>query len=76
MHGPYLPLPKAAEYCGYSTDRFRKIVRDYELPKYGPHRNKFSPVDLDLWMHDPESFKVREKRRSRKIMKLTLDAPA
>lgn len=76
MHGPYMSMSAAAAYCGYSKDRFRKVVRDYELPKYGPHRNRFSPVDLDTWMSDPNSFKIRTQRRHHKIMKLTLDAPA
>lgn len=55
MHvkGPYLNLKQAAEYCGYSPDTFRRKLRQYELPRYGPEGNRFAQSVLDAWMQSP-----------------------
>lgn len=73
MTGPFLTLKESAKYCGYKYDTFKKIAREYNLPRYGPNRSKLSQVDLDSFMVDPTSFmSVRrfissERRKPRKI---------
>lgn len=63
---------EAAEYCGYSVDTFRRHLRSYPLPKYGPKRNRFKAIDLDAWMEDPHKFKVIPiKRGAEKMLSLT-----
>lgn len=66
MRGPYLTLPQAAEYCGYSTDHFREILKGYAVPTYGPKNNRYRAVDLDAWMENPDEYKPREQAVKRR----------
>lgn len=67
----YMNQTEAAEYCGYSVDTFRRHLRSYPLPKYGPKRNRFKAIDLDAWMKDPHKFKVVTLRpRAEKTLSL------
>jgi len=54
--GPYLTAKQAAKYIGYSLQVFYKLVRDYQIPKYGPSRNRYRQLDLDNFMESPYCF--------------------
>lgn len=71
MHvkGPYLNLKDAAAYCGYSPDTFRRKLRQYELPRYGPESNRFAQSVLDAWMQSPETFRAAPKQPRRRRAK-------
>lgn len=47
---------EAAEYCGYSTAKFRQFAKDYDIPKCGPNLNRYRKVDLDSFMACPGDF--------------------
>jgi len=68
----YYGTRKAADYCGYSYETFRKIIREYQLPKYGPRRNRFSVHDLDEFMVEPEQFTVQSNRKAGRRKPITL----
>jgi hypothetical protein len=68
----YLPLPQAAAYCGYSADRFRRIVKEYSVPRYGPSRNRFKIADLDDWMENPPAFRSVQPARRKKFTPVTV----
>jgi hypothetical protein len=60
----YLNLKNAAVYCGFNSARsFSRIINDYELPKYGPSRNRYKVSDLDEFMKSPSSFVAAPVRR-------------
>jgi hypothetical protein len=59
-------MRQAAEYCGYGYETFRKMMRSYQLPKYGPKRNRFSVVDLDAFMANPEEFRQVKRQKVRR----------
>lgn len=69
METQYLNQKQAAAYCGFSVDHFRKdVLPSYELPKYGPKRNKYRIIDLDAFMAEPEVFlEKNESERFRGI---------
>lgn len=53
----WLTAKQAAHYCGYSSvSYFLKLVRKYNIPKYGPKKNRFDKFDLDEWMRNPDIF--------------------
>lgn len=54
----YFNVIGAAEYCGYAPETFRRHVRQYPLPRYGPKKNRIKRLDLDVWMEDQNAFKV------------------
>ena len=56
METRWLTSSQAAEYCGYSVKSFRKMVKKYQVPRYGPKRNRYDRWDLDTWMQDPNVF--------------------
>lgn len=63
---PYLTLAKAANYCGYkSAKHFWRLLREYNLPRYGPNQNRYRISDLDTWMENPEAFKSKPQPRRR-----------
>lgn len=66
MTGPFLTLKESAKYCGYKYDTFKKIAREYSLPRYGPNRSKLSQVDLDSFMVDPTRFVSMSRLASNK----------
>ena len=68
--GPFLTSAKAAEYCGYSARRFRTLSREYCIPKYGPHQNRFCVADLDEFMKSPSTFLDGETEKTRTPLKL------
>ena len=52
---------QAAEYCGYySPNYFRKLAQDYDVPRYGPHGNRYDKYELDDWMVVPRCFNDRK----------------
>ncbi len=57
VQGPFFTLAKAAEYCGYSPDGFRRLLKGYSMPKYGPRKNRYARSVLDAFMECPEMFK-------------------
>jgi len=60
----YLNLKEAAVYCGYRNAKsFSKLIKDYELPKYGPRRNRYKVSILDEFMESPTSFVAVPVRR-------------
>ena len=56
IEGPFFTTEKAAEYCGYRKSTFRDLLKDYELPKFGPRKTKFARTVLDAFMATPEVF--------------------
>ncbi len=69
----YLPTRDAADYLGFSYYHFRRIVKTYSIPRKGPHRNRFSVNDLDMWMDDSQCFLGEhgiKYKRNRKIITL------
>lgn len=52
----WLNTRQAAEYCGYNVSHFRRLVREYNVRRYGPGKNRFDRLELDEWMRDPEYF--------------------
>ncbi|MDL2279803.1 DNA-binding protein [Desulfovibrio sp. OttesenSCG-928-G11] len=72
----YLNTKKAATYCGYSHIYFARIMEDYEIPRYGPKRNRFKMSDLDDWMGRSDSFakeasEENNGQRKREFRKVT-----
>jgi len=63
--GPYLPLSEAALFCGYSEKYFRRLAKEYEIPRYGPHKNRFKAMDLHEFMNNPRAFQSPRRRMSR-----------
>lgn len=56
IEGPFFTLAKAAEYCGYRKSSFCSLLRDYDIPRHGPHRTKFARTILDAFMTTPDAF--------------------
>jgi excisionase family DNA binding protein len=52
MKGPFLTPKEAARYCGYETSTFRRLAKDYRIPKYGPGAARYATSDLDEWMQN------------------------
>jgi hypothetical protein len=65
MKGPFLTAKAAAKYLSYKTDSFRRLAREYQLPRYGPKRNRYSQADLDLFMEDKNHFKTGQAENRR-----------
>ena len=63
VKGPFYTKKEAARYCGYAPDTFAKIIREYDLPRYGPKRNRFAQSILDLFMEEPDMFRKMGKTR-------------
>ncbi len=62
----YLTVAQAAEYCGYPRKRFKGIVTDFAIPTYGPDRDRYRPEDLDLFMEEPEAFRVTSQMQRKR----------
>lgn len=56
MH-EYLNIKEAATYCCYHYAYFGRIMDCYQVPKYGPKKNRLKISDLDAWMKNPQIFK-------------------
>ncbi len=69
-HGPYLTARQAATFCGYSYDHFRHLITEYDIPRCGPAKNRFSQLDLDTWMQNPIQFKIRAFTNRKRLKKL------
>jgi predicted DNA-binding transcriptional regulator AlpA len=70
----WLNVKQAAEYCGYdSPNHFRKLAQDYDVPRHGPHGNRYDKYELDEWMVNPRSFADRNSAiiGSRKLARFT-----
>jgi len=53
----WLTSKQAAEYCTMSDHKyFLKIVKIYNIPRYGPSGRAFDLHDLDRWMVDKKCF--------------------
>lgn len=65
----YFNTNEAAEYCGYASETFRRHVKKYPLPRYGAKRNRLKRIDLDVWMEEPNAFKVVNMASRRKVPK-------
>lgn len=61
----YLNVKQAAKYCGYSHIYFARIMDDYQIPRYGPKRNRLKQSDLDEWMSNPQVFAVVDDKEGR-----------
>ena len=61
MDDKYLNTKKAAEFCGFSHIYFARLIELYQVPRYGPKRNRFKVSDLEEWMMRPEVFKTTEQ---------------
>ncbi len=72
VFGPYMNLKQAARYLGYHPDTFRRKLRDYDIPRYGPEGNKFAQSVLDLFMQDPDNFKKGKQYQRKKNVKTTV----
>lgn len=63
VQGPFFNLKKAAEYCGYAPDTFRRKIQDYCLPRHGPEKNRYAKSVLDAWMESPDTFRKQKYHR-------------
>lgn len=73
MEGPYFTPKAAGEYCGYSAKTFRRLAREYRLPRYGPGHARFSASDLDRWMQNPFEFiQPKQSRSCKDFRRITL----
>ncbi len=72
VSGPFYTLKQAAEYCGYAPDTFRRKIRDYNIPRFGPEKNRFAKSTLDTFMENPDTFKKQQAqhRRNPKAVKV------
>ena len=66
VQGPFYAIKDAAKYCGYKPRTFAAMIREYNMPKHGPRKNRLAKSILDAWMVAPESFRREEKPRNRK----------
>ena len=64
--GPFFNSQKAAEYCGYAPGTFERILREYDIPKFGPRKNRFAKSVLDAWMGAPEAFQKNTSPKPRR----------
>ena len=64
--GPFFNSQRAAKYCGYAPGTFERILREYQIPKFGPRKNRFAKSVLDAWMLDPEAFKKNLQLKPRR----------
>ena len=63
VSGPFMTLKQAAEYCGYSPRTFSRKLKEYDLPRHGPEKNRFAKSVLDSWMQSPDTFRKAPQRR-------------
>lgn len=68
-HGPFLNLAAAAAYCGWAPRYFAKLLKEYDLPRFGPRKNRFATTVLDAFMSAPETFKSTPAPRARRSRK-------
>jgi len=66
VEGPFFNFKKAAEWCGYHPDTFRRKLKEYELPRCGPDKSRFAQSVLDAFMEYPEAFAKSENSPSRR----------
>lgn len=72
--GPYYNLKDAAAYCGWAPDTFRRMMRDYDIPRYGPRETRFAQSTLDRFMAQPRDF-LKGRRPPRRRKPITLVVP-
>lgn len=66
VSGPFFNLTEAAGYCGYkSADAFRRVLKEYSVPRHGPMNNRYAKSVLDAWMSNPSAFKAEPQTRRR-----------
>lgn len=66
VHGPFYNLKEAAGYCGYAPATFARLLRDFDIPRHGPHNTRFASSVLDAWMSSPETFRKSRLPRARR----------
>ena len=72
----WLTARQAAEYCGYSVKTFKKYVREYNIPRYGPKKNRYCTDDLDQFMKNPHAFTIQLDLETKiKLIKSGIDVP-
>lgn len=62
LESPYLSLEEAAKFVKRSDRTFRRYVKQYKIPTYGPGRCLFMREDLQAFMEDAGAF-LGAKRR-------------
>lgn len=60
VEGPFFNFKKAAEWCGYHPDTFRRKLKEYDLPRCGPDKSRFARSVLDAFMESPANFAKSE----------------
>ncbi len=70
IQGPYYNLKAAAAYCGYKPATFARLIREYDLPRCGPRKNRYAESVLDAWMQSPETFKLAPQPTRRRTPQL------
>ena len=68
--GPFYNQIQAANYCGYSADHFRKLIKKYNLRRHGPNKTRFAQSELDAWMMNPEAFNSGAATKIRRPIRL------
>ena len=67
--GPFFTRGQAAEFCGYAQSYFSKLLRKYDIPKFGPKGNRFDRATLLKFMENPDGFRRRETAKTARIPK-------
>lgn len=71
-NGPFYTAREAAQYCGYALETFRRKLREYDVPRHGPEKNRFAQSVLDAFMVSPETFRPDPAPRRRRRKPLSL----
>jgi hypothetical protein len=66
IDSPWLNSDEAAKYTGYSVESFRDLVKEYQIPRYGPARRQYCKDDLDEFMREPDCFKSTSEHRAKR----------
>lgn len=74
VQGPFFTKQEAAKYLGYKPSYFVKLLKEYNIPRYGPAKTRFAKSVLDMFMIYPEKFrKQKTKAYGRQPQLLTID---
>lgn len=72
VSGPFMTLKQAAQYCGYHPDTLSRKLRDFDVPRHGPEKNRFAKSVLDSFMENPELYRHQKKAQGRKPKLVTV----
>ena len=70
QRGPFLTKQQAAQYCGYSVDYFHKLMKQHNLPLYGPKKNRIALSDLEKFMLNPRTFESSYKSEHKALVRM------